>query len=177
MAFNFVVWFFLLRTVCFYKDVSSSAIVAWIKNKTQTAVILPTLWTFAFFNKFDVYFQNCTTKDFFFILLTSILSRWLQTDYSRTGWLHSCRYFSNRSFMCRFVLYIYISVWFCQKVLAKFSRLARCQQRAQAGTYPWVGGFLVFLWKTRGVGRGDFVTSIRVLCQKAVQSQIIFPVA
>ena len=55
-------------------------------------------------------------------------------------------------------------------------RLARCQQRAQAQTYPWVGGFLV-LCENQGVGRGGFVTLIRVLCQKAVQSQIIFPVA
>ena len=30
--------------------------------------------------------------------------------------------------------------------------------------------------KTRGVGRGDFVTLIRVSCQKALQSQRIFPV-
>ena len=35
----------------------------------------------------------------------------------------------------------------------------------------------LFCVKTRGVGRGDFVTLIRVLCQKAVQSQRIFPVA
>ena len=34
----------------------------------------------------------------------------------------------------------------------------------------------LFCAKTRGVGRGDFVTLIRVLYQKAVQSQIIFPV-
>ena len=42
-----------------------------------------------------------------------------------------------------------------------------------------VGGWLtdLFCVKTRGVGRGDFVTLIRVLCQKAVQSQRIFPVA
>ena len=39
----------------------------------------------------------------------------------------------------------------------------------------WVAS--LFCVKTRGVGRGDFVTLIRVLCQKAVQSQIIFPVA
>ena len=31
-----------------------------------------------------------------------------------------------------------------------------------------------FCVKTRGVGRGDFVTLVRVLCQKAVQSQRIF---
>ena len=54
-------------------------------------------------------------------------------------------------------------------------RLDRCQQRAQVQTYPWVGGFLV-LCQNQGVGRGDFVTLIRVLCQKAAQSQIIFPV-
>ena len=54
-------------------------------------------------------------------------------------------------------------------------RLARCQQRAQAQTYPCVGGFLV-LCENHGLGRGDFVTLIRVLCQKAVQSQRIFPV-
>ena len=35
----------------------------------------------------------------------------------------------------------------------------------------------LFCVKTRGVGRGDFVTLIRVLCQKAVQSQRIVPVA
>ena len=34
----------------------------------------------------------------------------------------------------------------------------------------------LFCVKTRRVGRGDFVTLIRVSCQKAVQSQIIFPV-
>ena len=39
----------------------------------------------------------------------------------------------------------------------------------------WVAS--LFCVKTRGVGRGGFVTLIRVLCQKAVQSQIIFPVA
>ena len=33
-------------------------------------------------------------------------------------------------------------------------RLARCQQRDQAQTYPWVGGFLV-LYENQGVGRGD----------------------
>ena len=55
-------------------------------------------------------------------------------------------------------------------------RLARCQVRAQAQTYPWVGGVLV-LCENQGVGRGDFVTLTRVLCQKAVQSQRIFPVA
>ena len=36
----------------------------------------------------------------------------------------------------------------------------------------------LFCVKTRGVGRGDFDTLIRVLCQKAtVQSQRIFPAA
>ena len=30
--------------------------------------------------------------------------------------------------------------------------------------------------QNKGVGRGDFVTLIRVLCQKAVQSQRISPV-
>ena len=40
----------------------------------------------------------------------------------------------------------------------------------------WVAA--LFCVRTRGVGRGDFVTLIRVLCQKAaVQSQRIFPVA
>ena len=34
----------------------------------------------------------------------------------------------------------------------KFSRLARSQQRAQAGTYPWVGGFLVFCENQGGIG-------------------------
>ena len=54
--------------------------------------------------------------------------------------------------------------------------LARCQLRAQAQTYPkWVAS--LFCVKTRGLGRGDSVTLIRVLCQKAVQSQRIFPVA
>ena len=51
-----------------------------------------------------------------------------------------------------------------------------CQQRAQAQTYPWGVAFL-FCVKTRGVGRGDFVALIRVLCQKAVQSQRIVSVA
>ena len=37
----------------------------------------------------------------------------------------------------------------------------------------WVAD--LFRVKTRGVGRGDFVTLIRVSCQKAVQSQRIFP--
>ena len=55
-------------------------------------------------------------------------------------------------------------------------RLPRCQLKAQAQTYTWVGGFLV-LCENQGVGRGDFVTLVRVLCQKAVQSQRIFPVA
>ena len=40
---------------------------------------------------------------------------------------------------------------------------------------PDLSTFL-FCVKTRGVGRGDFVTLIRVSCQKAVQSQRIFPV-
>ena len=39
----------------------------------------------------------------------------------------------------------------------------------------WVAS--LFCAKTRGVGRGDVVTLIRVLCQKAVQSQRIFPAA
>ena len=40
-----------------------------------------------------------------------------------------------------------------------------------------VGDWLVFFEsKNRGVGRGDFVTLIRVSSQKAVQSQVIFPV-
>ena len=42
----------------------------------------------------------------------------------------------------------------------------------------WVDS--LFCVKTRGGGRGgggDFFTSIRVLCQKVVQSQRIFPVA
>ena len=38
----------------------------------------------------------------------------------------------------------------------------------------WVAD--LFCVKTRGVGRGDFVTLFRVSCQKTVQSQIIFPV-
>ena len=46
---------------------------------------------------------------------------------------------------------------------------------SQAQTYPWVGGFLV-LCENQGVGRGDFVTLTRLSCQKAVQSQRIFPV-
>ena len=54
-------------------------------------------------------------------------------------------------------------------------RLARCQLRTQAQTYLWVGGFLV-LCENQGVGRGDFVTLTRLSCQKAVQSQRIFPV-
>ena len=41
---------------------------------------------------------------------------------------------------------------------------------------PICGGVAdLFCVKTRGVGRGDFVTLIRVSCQKAVQSQRIFP--
>ena len=59
-------------------------------------------------------------------------------------------------------------------------RLARCQQRAQVQTYPWVGGFLV-LGENQGEGgggeRGDFVNLITVLCQKAVQSQRVVTVA
>ena len=40
----------------------------------------------------------------------------------------------------------------------------------------WVAA--LFSVRTKGIGRGDFVTLIRVLCQKAaVQSQRIFPVA
>ena len=35
----------------------------------------------------------------------------------------------------------------------------------------WVAA--LFCVKTRGVGRGDFVTLIRVSCQKAVRSQLI----
>ena len=38
----------------------------------------------------------------------------------------------------------------------------------------WVAD--LFGAKTSGAGRGDFVTLIRVSCQKAVQSQRIFPV-
>ena len=40
-----------------------------------------------------------------------------------------------------------------------------------------IGGWVAFLFcvKTRGLGRGDFVALIRVSCQKAVQSQGIFP--
>ena len=40
-----------------------------------------------------------------------------------------------------------------------------------------VGGWVadLFCVKPRGVGRGDFVTLIRVSCQKAVQSQRSFP--
>ena len=38
----------------------------------------------------------------------------------------------------------------------------------------WVAD--LFYVKTRGIGRGDFVTLIRVSCQKAVQSQRMFPV-
>ena len=34
----------------------------------------------------------------------------------------------------------------------------------------------LFCVKTKGVGRGDIVTLSRVPCQKAVQSQRIFPV-
>ena len=37
----------------------------------------------------------------------------------------------------------------------------------------WVAD--LFCVKTRGVGRGDFVTLIRVSCQKEVQSQRILP--
>ena len=50
------------------------------------------------------------------------------------------------------------------------------RELAQAQTYPWVGSFLV-LCENQGVWRGGFVSFIRVLCQKAVQSQRIFPVA
>ena len=39
----------------------------------------------------------------------------------------------------------------------------------------WVAS--LFYVKTRGVRRGDFVTLIRDFCQKAVQSQRIYPVA
>lgn len=54
-------------------------------------------------------------------------------------------------------------------------RLARRQKRAQAKTYHrWVA--FLFCAKTRGLGRGDFVTLIIVLSQKARQSQEIFPV-
>ena len=55
-----------------------------------------------------------------------------------------------------------------------------CEVSAESpGTGLSVGGGVASLFcvKTRGVGRGDFVTLIRVLCQKAVQSQRIFPVA
>ena len=38
------------------------------------------------------------------------------------------------------------------------------------------GGADLFCVKTSGVGRGGFVTLIRVSCQKAVQSKRIFPV-
>ena len=60
-----------LRTVYFYKDDCSSAIVAWIKIKTQTAVILSTLCTFAFLIKLTFIFKSAQQKIFFFILLTS----------------------------------------------------------------------------------------------------------
>ena len=55
-------------------------------------------------------------------------------------------------------------------------RLARCRLRARPRPIRgWVAS--LFCVKTRRVGRGDFVTLVRVLCQKAVQSQRIFPVA
>ena len=38
-----------------------------------------------------------------------------------------------------------------------------------------VGGWLTCFVSKPGVGRGDFVTLIRVSCQKALQSQRIFP--
>ena len=55
-------------------------------------------------------------------------------------------------------------------------RLARCRLRAQAQTYPWVGGFLV-LCENQGGREGRLEELVRVLCQKAVQSQRIFHVA
>ena len=51
--------------------------------------------------------------------------------------------------------------------------LARCELRPRP-IRGWVADS--FYVKSRGVGRGDFVTLIRVSCQKTVQGQIIFPV-
>ena len=63
----------------------------------------------------------------------------------------------------------------------KSGGLASCWVSAESpGPDLSVGGWLpYFVWKPVGVGREDFVTLIRVLCQKAVQSQRInfFPVA
>ena len=53
---------------------------------------------------------------------------------------------------------------------------SRCHQRAQAQTYPWVGDWLVLCENQGGREGRSFVTLIRVLCQKVVQSQRIFPV-
>ena len=53
--------------------------------------------------------------------------------------------------------------------------LAGCQQRAQDQPIRrWVAS--LFCVKTREVGRGDFATLTRLSCQKAAQSQRIFPV-
>ena len=89
--------------------------------------------------------------------------------------------FSNRS-VGQFVKYI--SVWFC---------IARVQASAAAKKNRGLAVLLGVSWEPRprpirglvaslfcvknsGVGRGDFVTLIRVIRRKAVQSQRIFPV-
>ena len=55
--------------------------------------------------------------------------------------------------------------------------LPRCQlAESPAGPDLSVGGWLTCFVSKLGVGRGDFVTLIRVSSEKAVQSQGIFPV-
>ena len=65
----------------------------------------------------------------------------------------------------------------------KTGGLASCQVSGESpGPELTMGGWLAFFFffflrvKSRGVGRGNFVTLIRISRQKAVQSQGVFPV-
>ena len=98
---------------------------------------------------------------------------------------YSLRVYSLLNFKyCLFCVYIYL----CD--FAKRCPLSQCSRNKTRGLAVLLGvnweprprpirGSVASLFcvKTRGVGRGDFVTLVRVLCPKAVQSQRIFPVA
>ena len=81
----------------------------------------------------------------------------------------------GKKFFCFLPSLLSLFLYLCDFAKKNPGGLPSCWEPRPRPIRGWVAS--LFCVKTRGVGRGDFVTLIRVLCQKAVQSQRIFPVA
>ena len=127
----------------------------------------------------------------------------LAESWSTKLTLYSCSLLERKvssEYICNFYIFPFCNIYLCDfakrcplRFLLKHGHRpcsSQCSRKKTRGLAVLLGviwelwprpirGWVASLFwvKTRGVGRGDFVTLVRVSCQKAVQSQRIFPVA